>query len=116
MFALVTATTQNLKQAASNGRFCSDLFHRLARNRFRATVTTPRRRENCTDDIASSGHALPVNTKPGHAHFASGSRGGLGQRDLLPWQRVRELKRCDGAACFAAVLMIITWEIMREEF
>ena len=104
---LVTATNQNLKQAAEQGRFRSDLYHRLSQVR----LTVPSLRERPEDIAPLAMHFLEIQ-KPGMRI----SREAMEVLETYLWPgNVRELRNVViGAAVFATRMEITAEDLPRE--
>jgi len=104
---LVTATNQNLKQAAEQGRFRSDLYHRLSQVR----LTVPPLRERPEDIAPLAMHFLETQ-KPGMRI----SREAMEVLEAHLWPgNVRELRNVVIGAAVFATRMEITAEDLPEE-
>ena len=104
---LVTATNQNLKQAAEQGRFRSDLYHRLSQVR----LTVPPLRERPEDIAPLATHFLETQ-KPGMRI----SREAMEVLEAHLWPgNVRELRNVVIGAAVFATRMEITAEDLPEE-
>ena len=104
---LVTATNQNLKQAAEQGRFRSDLYHRLSQVR----LTVPPLRERPEDIAPLAMHFLETQ-KPGMRI----SREAMEVLEAYLWPgNVRELRNVVIGAAVFATRMEITAEDLPEE-
>ena len=104
---LVTATNQNLKEAAEQGRFRSDLYHRLAQVR----LTVPPLRERPEDIAPLAMHFLEIQ-KPGMRI----SRDAIEVLEAYPWPgNVRELRNVVIGAAVFAPRMEITEEDLPQE-
>lgn len=104
---LVTATNQNLKDAAEQGRFRFDLYHRLSQVR----LTVPPLRER-PDDIAPLTMHFLDKQKPGMRV----SREAMDVLEAYPWPgNVRELRNVViGAAVFAPRMEIVAEDLPEE--
>jgi transcriptional regulator with PAS, ATPase and Fis domain len=104
---LVTATNQNLKEAAEQGRFRSDLYHRLSQVR----LTVPALRERPEDIAPLAMHFLEIQ-KPGMRI----SREALEALETYLWPgNVRELRNVViGAAVFAPRMEITAEDLPQE--
>jgi transcriptional regulator with PAS, ATPase and Fis domain len=104
---LVTATNQNLKEAAEQGRFRSDLYHRLSQVR----LTVPALRERPEDIAPLAMHFLEIQ-KPGMRI----SREALEALETYLWPgNVRELRNVViGAAVFAPQMEITAEDLPQE--
>ena len=104
---LVTATNQNLKEAAEQGRFRSDLYHRLSQVR----LTVPPLRER-REDIAPLAMHFLEKQKPGMR--ISGEAMEVLEAYLWPGN-VRELRNVViGAAVFASRMDIMAEDLPQE--
>jgi len=104
---LVTATNQNLKQAAEQGRFRSDLYHRLSQVR----LTVPPLRERPEDIAPLAMHFLETQ-KPGMRI----SREAMEVLEAYLWPgNVRELRNVVIGAVVFATRMEITAEDLPQE-
>jgi two-component system response regulator AtoC len=104
---LVTATNQNLKEAAEQGRFRSDLYHRLSQVR----LTVPPLRERAEDIAPLAMHFLEIQ-KPGMRI----SREAMEVLEAYLWPgNVRELRNVViGAAVFAPRMEITAEDLPQE--
>jgi two-component system response regulator AtoC len=104
---LVTATNQNLKEAAEQGRFRSDLYHRLSQVR----LTVPPLRDRPEDIAPLAMHFLEIQ-KPGMRI----SREAVEVLEGYPWPgNVRELRNVViGAAVFAPRMEIVAEDLPQE--
>jgi DNA-binding NtrC family response regulator len=104
---LVTATNQNLKEAAEQGRFRSDLYHRLSQVR----LTVPPLRERPEDIAPLAMHFLGIQ-KPGMRI----SRDAIEVLEAYLWPgNVRELRNVViGAAVFAPRMEMTVEDLPQE--
>lgn len=86
---VVAATNTDLKKAITDGRFKSDLYHRL--NEF--PIELPPLRERVEDIPLLVDHFIKVFNKEMHKKVTGVSRATLGRMETYPWPgNVRELK------------------------